>query len=165
MPEYVLDSNFFIQSHRFSNPLDISLSFWSKIEKLAHSGPIISIDKVREEIYSSEDELTEWCKNHLPDDFFKDSVSLVDEYAQVASWAATHEQYNSGAKEDFLSVNNADAFLVTYGLGDPSNRVIVTQEKSAPDSKKRILLPDACNHFGIRNINMLALFRELGITF
>jgi hypothetical protein len=165
MAEYILDSNFFIQSHRFSNPLDISISFWKKVEQIAHDGLIISIDKVRDEIYRNEDELTDWCKNHLPADFFKDSVSLVDEYSRVAAWAGGHTQYNTSAKATFLDANIADAFLVTYALADIENRVIVTQEESAPNSIKRILLPEPCAYFSIRYINMIELFRELKVTF
>jgi hypothetical protein len=44
MAVYVLDSNFFIQAHRATYPLDIATGFWNKVKHLAESGSLISID-------------------------------------------------------------------------------------------------------------------------
>jgi hypothetical protein len=60
----------------------------------------------------------------------------------------------------FLDADEADAWLVAYALkfGFP----LVTNEVSAPDSKKSIKIPDACVPFGVRAIQPMDLFRELG---
>jgi hypothetical protein len=60
MSVYVVDSNFFIQAHRVSYPLDVAFSFWNKVKQLANDGKIISIDKVKQEIYQNEDALKQW---------------------------------------------------------------------------------------------------------
>ena len=73
MPIYVLDSNYFIQAHRANYPLDVAISFWKKTKQLANEGKIISIDKVRNELYNKNDALEEWCNSNLPNDFFKSS--------------------------------------------------------------------------------------------
>jgi hypothetical protein len=70
MSVYVVDSNFFIEAHRASYPLDVALSFWAKVRQLANEGKIISIDKVKKELYDKNDALEAWCKANLPDDFF-----------------------------------------------------------------------------------------------
>lgn len=57
MRVYVVDSNFFIQAHRYTYPLDIAFSFWEKVKLLAEAGKIISIDKVKSEIYDKNDSL------------------------------------------------------------------------------------------------------------
>ncbi len=57
MDVYVVDSNFFIDAHRTTYPLDIAFSFWSKVKLLADAGRIISIDKVRNELYDKNDAL------------------------------------------------------------------------------------------------------------
>jgi hypothetical protein len=49
--EYILDSNFFIQAHRSNYPLDVAQGFWLKLKELAESGIVVSIDKVRDELY------------------------------------------------------------------------------------------------------------------
>jgi hypothetical protein len=33
MAIFVVDSNFFIQAHRFTYPLDVAMGFWDKIKK------------------------------------------------------------------------------------------------------------------------------------
>jgi hypothetical protein len=52
MSVYIVDTNFFIQAHRANYPLDIAVTFWERVKVLAVSGQIISIDKVKHEIYS-----------------------------------------------------------------------------------------------------------------
>ncbi|KAF5067282.1 hypothetical protein DSECCO2_255250 [anaerobic digester metagenome] len=71
MGVYIVDSNFFIQAHRDTYPLDIAFSFWNKVKLLAIDGKLISIDKVRDEIYDKNDALESWCRFNLPDDFLK----------------------------------------------------------------------------------------------
>ncbi len=83
MAVYVIDSNFFIQAHRTNYPLDIAFSFWNKVKDLAATGTIISIDKVKAELYDKNDELEEWCKANLPEDFFKPTNEVINEYGQV----------------------------------------------------------------------------------
>jgi hypothetical protein len=87
MGVYIIDSNFFIQAHRASYPLDIAFSFWNKVKQLAAEGLIISIDKVKDEIYDKNDALEEWCKSNLPEDFFKDSSQIMEAYSAVCIWA------------------------------------------------------------------------------
>ena len=62
MAIYLVDSNFFIQAHRVTYPLDVVTSFWSKVKKLAIDGKIISIDKVKGEIFENDDELIQAIK-------------------------------------------------------------------------------------------------------
>lgn len=71
MSIFVVDSNFFIEAHRATYPLDVARGFWKKIHQLAADQRIISIDKVKAELFENhEDELKEWCESNLPIDFF-----------------------------------------------------------------------------------------------
>jgi len=116
-----VDSNFFIQAHRVSYPLDVAHSFWDKVKQLANLGSIISIDKVKNEIFDSHDLLSEWCDANLPNDFFKDTASSIDSYRLVSSWIVSRSsQYLPNAINEFLSAEEADAFIVAYALDDPS---------------------------------------------
>lgn len=166
MSVYVVDSNFFIQAHRANYPLDVALSFWAKVQQLAHEGKIISIDKVKDELYNKNDELEAWCKANLPDDFFKDSSEVMHSYGQVISWAVSKSgQYNQNALNEFLSADEADAFLVAYTLADNVNKIIVTHEISSPNSKSRIKIPDVCIGLNARYVNTIEMLRELGESF
>jgi len=49
------------------------------------------------------------------------------------------------------------AFALAYG------DTIVTQETSAPQSKRVVKIPDVCQHFNIRWVDTFTMMRELGI--
>lgn len=166
MELYVLDSNFFIQAHRATYPLDIAISFWNKVKDLANAGNIISIDKVKDEIFLNEDELKEWCINNLPDHFFKSTSDVMDKYALVSQWAISkNSHYSKNAIDEFLSSSEADAFLVAYAMVDIDSRIIVTQETSNPNMKSKIKIPEPCSFFNVRFINVIQMFRKLGESF
>lgn len=166
MSIYVVDSNFFIEAHRTTYPLDIAHSFWNKVKQLADEQKIISIDKVKKEIYDHEDALKHWCFNNLPRDFFKDTTTILAEYTNVAIWAASRSgHYMPNAIAEFLHADEADAYLIAYTLTDTINIVLVTQEISNPNQKSKIKIPEPCNTLGVEYCNTIEMFRRLGETF
>ena len=166
MGVYVIDSNFFIQAHRDTYPLDVAFSFWNKVKQLADEGKIISIDKVKDEIYDKNDALEAWCIENLPEGFFKDTSGIMNEYIQVTGWAVSKaSHYLPAAINEFLAFDEADAFIISYVLADKFNRTLVTQEVSEPNRKSKIKIPEPCNALSIRYIKVMEMFRELGVTF
>jgi len=166
MEVYVVDSNFFIQAHRATYPLDIATSFWNKVKQLAQAGTIVSIDKVRNELYDKNDELEAWCRENLPNDFFKDSDDVMLQYGQVSSWAISLSyHFLPNALNEFLDADEADAFLVAYALANANQRIIVTQEVSQPGRRNKIKIPEPCQALGVRYMNAMEMFRTLGETF
>lgn len=166
MSVYVVDSNFFIQAHRAHYPLDVAVSFWAKVKQLAYEGKIISIDKVKDELYDKNDALEAWCKTNLPEEFFKNTDEVMETYAHVIGWAASKSgQYNQNALNVFMSADEADAFLVAYTLADNANRILVTHEISAPNSQKNIKIPDVCLGVNVRFVNTMDMLRQLGESF
>lgn len=166
MSIYIADSNFFIQAHRVSYPLDIAFSFWNKVKQLANSGKIISIDKVRDELFDKNDALEEWCSYNLPIDFFKDTSTEMAAYSQVINWVVSKsDHYLPNAINEFLDSNEADAFIVAYALADSNNRIVVTQEISEPNRKNKVKIPEVCHALNVQYINMMDMFRQLGETF
>ena len=163
---FVVDSNFFIEAHRATYPLDIATGFWNKVKKLAEDGTIVSIDKVKKELYDKNDDLESWCRVNLPEDFFKTTAEVLPEYGRISTWAVSrNNHYFSKAINEFLDADEADAFLIAYALNKPLERTIVTQEISAPQKKSRIKIPDCCNALGVDYINTIEMFRKLGETF
>ena len=166
MKVYVVDSNFFINAHRAYYPLDVAHSFWNKVKELAEKGSIISIDKVKNEIFDRNDDFEAWCSANLPEDFFKSTDSVILEYSQVSNWAVSHSShYLPNALNEFLDADEADAFLVAFSLADHSNRIIVTQEVSQPQRRNKIKIPEPCNHFNVRYMPTMDMLRDLGETF
>ncbi|MBS1658353.1 MAG: DUF4411 family protein [Bacteroidetes bacterium] len=163
---YVVDSNFFIEAHRTTYPLDVAHSFWNKVKLLADDGKIISIDKVKKEIYDHEDALKTWCVNNLPQDFFKDTTQVMATYGQVAAWAASRSgHYLPNALAEFLNADEADAHIVAYALADNANRIVTTQEISEPSRRNKVKIPEACIALGVQYCNTIEMFRQLGETF
>ncbi len=164
MNTYLVDANFFIQAHRVIYPLDVALSFWNKVKELAHKGNIISIDKVKNEIYQNEDDLRDWCVTNLPDDFFYDSSATLTEYRAIVNWAnSMSHHYKSSALEEFLDEAESDAWLIAFSLnqGIP----LITYEKSEPNSRKKVKIPDVCIQFGVNYYSTIEMFRLLGESF
>lgn len=162
MPQYLLDTNFFIEAYRKSYPMDVFPSFWEKVKELAVSGKILSLDKVKDELFKHDDELKTWCEANLPESFFQEAAGAIDEYSKVVRWAYSKldKPYSQSALDVFLDADEADAWLVAYA--SKHNLPLVTNEVSAPDSKKSIKIPDACAPFGVRAIQPMDLFRGLG---
>lgn len=166
MSVYVVDSNFFIEAHRTTYPLDVAHSFWNKVKQLADEEKIISIDKVKNEIYDNEDALKQWCVANLPLIFFKDTTQVMTEYAQVTAWAVSRNtHYLANALAKFLHADEADAFVIAFALADTTNRTIVTQEKSEPNRRTKIKIPDGCIAKNVQFCNTIEMFRHLGETF
>lgn len=166
MEIFVLDSNFFIQAHREGYPLDVASSFWNKVKQLAEQGKLVSIDKVKNELYDKNDSLENWCRTNLPEHFFKDTGNVMEAYGQVTGWALSKsEQYLQNALNEFLDADEADAFIIAYALSDNTNRIIVTHEKSGPMRRNKIKIPDACIALNVNYLNTVEMFRRLGETF
>ncbi|RYX83397.1 DUF4411 family protein [bacterium] len=164
MSMLVVDSNFFIQAHRSTYPLDVAKSFWQKVSELAHNGKICSIDKVKSELFTNNDLLTEWCQENLPDNFFVDSSPVINSYRIVIQTATARiPAYNQRALDTFFDAEEADAWLIAHGLF--SSLSIVTHETSEPQKINRVKIPDICNLLNIRTLTTIQMFRELGESF
>ncbi|WP_285009151.1 DUF4411 family protein [Pedobacter faecalis] len=158
-PLFVSDANFFIQAHRMHYPIDVVPGFWSKVIELAEKKIICSIDKVQAELYSGNDQLSNWCRSNLPKDFFEDTTSIIGHYAAVCAWAnGMSNHYNLSALNEFLDADEADAWLVAYAQA--KNLKIVTHETSEPQRKSKIKIPDACQTSGMC-VNIIEMFRLL----
>lgn len=166
MSLYVADSNFFIQAHRASYPLDVATGFWVKVKELADRGALISIDKVRDELYGRGDDLENWCKANLPSGFFHPTAGVMSHYTHVVQWAHSRGgHYTAQALNDFMALDRADAFLVAFAMESLPDRVLVTYEVSQPGRKSSIKIPEACTAHGVVFCNPMEMFRRLGETF
>lgn len=91
------------------------------MKELADTRSIISIDKVKAELYDKNDDLEAWCKTNLTNDFFHDTSAIMSEYSAVSFWAASKaSHYLPNAISEFLAADEADAFLIAYALADIS---------------------------------------------
>ena len=56
---------------KVTNPLDLHPTYWSKMKLIFERKDVISIDKVKDELFYQEDNLTDWCKLNISKSFSK----------------------------------------------------------------------------------------------
>jgi len=159
--KYLIDSNVFIQAKNFHYRFGFCQGFWQWLTEAHQAGLVFSIDKVRQEINDGNKDcpIRHWA-DALPKSFFiadtHDNV-VMQAYRQVMQWNVSNH-YLPQAKDEFARFDKADAFLIaaakTHGF------TIVTHEVSRPDSKKRIMIPDAANQFDIESIMIYDLLSQ-----
>lgn len=80
--------------------------------------------------------------------------------ARLAAWATDPaRQYRQEAVDEFL--DSADYQLIAHAMA--TGATLVTREQPAPESKKNIKIPDACNAMGVPWTDPSSLYRTLGM--
>lgn len=156
---YLLDTNIFVESRK-NLPMDVWTTFWSKLSELAMNGQVVSSIKVKEEISEGYDELLDWLTSHVPDNFFLPvDGAAIHVYSSLQNWAAGGE-YTDTAIEEFA--RKADAYIIATALSN--GMTVVTFEKSEPQRRNRVKIPDACLAVGAECCDLNAMLRAIGIT-
>lgn len=160
--EYALDANILISSNRSLYPFDIAPGFWNQLKEKGGS-KIVLVDKIRDEIYRNDDQLSQWLKTSEDSFILKDSgdENIFLNYSQIITFIQSNQQYTEVAKAEFASV--ADSWLCAHAL--TYGYIIVTQETYEPDIKNRVKIPNVCEKFNITYIDLLQFMREIGIRF
>jgi hypothetical protein len=70
-------------------------------------------------------------------------------------------QYTNSAKAEFAEADNADAWVVAYAM--VKGYIVVTQEGSHPNSKRKIFIPDVCQAFVVQYIDTFKMMRRLEV--
>lgn len=156
---YLFDANIFITA-KHTMPADVWPTFWKRLSEMMSSGQIYTIDKVKEEIDHGNDELTQWLKTNAPKGFYISAdADVMKKYAEVQNWAAGTDRFKPAALDEFASV--ADSYLVATAAA--KDMIIVTYEASAPGSKKRVKIPDACQALSVSYCDLNTVLRELKV--
>lgn len=160
---YLLDTNVFIQAHRFHYPFDVFPGFWRWLKQENEKGTIGSIDWVYNEIKDGKDDLAEWIKELDSEAWILkcDDEETQQCYAQIANQVMGNTHYTQRAKEEFLGV--ADSWLVAKAK--TLDVTIVTEERSNPQKRNQVFIPDICREYGISCITTIDLIRALGGRF
>ena len=162
---YLADSDVFITAKNLYYPFDICPGFWKSLLHHHRVGRVYSIDRVRGELLAghSEENLVRWVREEVPSGFFLpvDTADVSDAYTDIMMWVQRQARFFDHAKAKFAT--GADGWLVAYAR--VHGAIVVTNEQSAPESKKEVTLPDLCDHFGVRRENTFAMLRALNVSF
>ena len=160
---YLLDSNVFIDASRRYYHADIAPTFWDWLAAEHAKGVVGSIAAVQQEINDGDaGHLTTWAAG-LPVTFWQPlAATSVPSMSLVAAWTMHPDRaYRQAAQDEFLRV--ADSQLVAQAHA--GGHTVVTSELPAPQSKKRVVIPDACRAMGVPCMSPFDLYRSLGLRF
>ncbi|MFK4850188.1 DUF4411 family protein [Microbacterium sp. ZW T6_19] len=151
---YLLDANVFIQSHRAHYGLDFVPGFWEWIDVSFAAGTLESIHPIAVEIAAGHDDLSEWAaaSSHL---FVPMDAACAPSLSAISTWV-NGASYTPGAVAEFLSV--ADYQLVAFAR--THGHTVVTMERSEPQRKSKVKIPDVCNAHGITWTTPFQMLRD-----
>ena len=157
---HLFDSNTFMEASRLYYGFDLAPGFWEWLVSENMRDQIASIEAVKDEITAGTGELVMWAES-VPADFWRPiTEATLQSAGELSEWAADPgRNYTQAAVDDFLS--KADYWLVADAMA--TGTTVVTREVSSPDSKKRILIPDACAAFGVRCAQPFPVYAMLGL--
>lgn len=154
---FLVDANILIEAKNRYYAFDIAPGFWTWIESAYQQGLACSIEAVRDELVAGNDELSDWA--HANPDFFKPiDQATTNHFGDLTTWA-TSRHYRPEAIANFTG-NNADFLLIAYAR--EHQHTVVTNERSEPNSKRRILIPDACNAMNVGTADTFQMLRATG---
>lgn len=152
---YLLDANVFIQAKNLYYGFDICPAFWEWLDIKNSDGRVFSVDKVRDELIGTADELAEWATGHHQKFFLKAEADTFQSLRMTSQWAQS-SVHEPAAVSTFLQA--ADYYLVAQGHA--YGHTVVTHEKYDPNTKKRIKIPNACSAVGVNCITPYEMLRR-----
>ncbi|SHJ05335.1 DUF4411 family protein [Halodesulfovibrio aestuarii] len=159
---YLLDANVFIQAKNLHYRFPTFPCFWSWLDECNTNGQLASINFIKQELANGNDTLASWAKAASSNWFLQESdIQTQQNFSSIAHWVITHQQFHQTAKNEFLSCG--DPWLIAKAKS--INATIVTHEKSVPQSKKKIFIPDVCIQYGVQYIDTFDLLETLNAQF
>ena len=156
---YLLDANIFITAKNLHYGFDFVPAFWEWLDQGHTAGILCSTNKVRQELVVGADELAAWIggRSSL---FLTPDQTMVPSMQRLAQWANSNN-FTPAAVSDFFAA--ADFELVAYAHAH--GHTVVTHERPNPNSRRRILIPDACDAMGVEWIDPYTMLRDTGAQF
>ncbi len=151
--QYTIDTCCLIYGWKFYPP-DIFPGLWTKLEDLINNGVLRATEEILIELKKNDDELLEWVNER--NGFFIQVDGSIQEL--VLDVLKEHPSLYDLEKNK----SGADPFVIALAM--QNNCTVVTEEKKSgnPDKPK---IPNVCDHYGIRHINLISLLREQGLVF
>ncbi|OGV50377.1 MAG: hypothetical protein A2X49_12020 [Lentisphaerae bacterium GWF2_52_8] len=161
--KYILDANVFIQAKRQKYyGFDCCPGFWDFLSWSHGQNRIFSIDRVRQEIETGEDDLADWAVDTIPNTFFKSTqeINVLAHYQSIITWVQSHKTFQKSSKDEFAS--NADGWLIAFAKA--TGYTLVTLEKHDYQEIKA-KIPNVCKIFGVPHIDTFDMLRALNTNF
>lgn len=147
--QYSIDTSALMDGWSRWYPPDVFPSVWEQMKAAIAAGAIRATDDVREELKRKSDDLFNWCMASsglfvpLDEDVQVSAREILQEFPKLV--------------DERSGKNMADPFVVA--LARVHDLVVVTGEKGGTRDRPKI--PNVCDHFSVRCIDITAMIREL----
>lgn len=154
---YLVDANVLIEAKNRYYAFDIAPGFWAWLDRARDQSAACSIDAVRDELLDGNDELADWARMNTA--FFRPiDQDTTRHFGDLTAWASSRN-FTQAALADFTG-NNADYLLVAYAR--EHQHTVVTHERSQPNARARVLIPDSCLAMGVSTTDSFQMLRQTG---
>lgn len=157
---YLIDSNVLIEAKNRYYALDLAPGFWEWLDIAHREGLACSIHAVRDELVAGNDELSDWAREHPM--FFRPIDQEATRYFGALSGWAIAQRFTPAALATFTGMN-ADFLLIAYAK--VHGHIVVTNEQSKPESRRRVMIPDACLAMSVPTTDTFDMLRQSGARF
>jgi Domain of unknown function (DUF4411) len=137
-------------------------AFWGQIDTLVREGRLISVREVRKELdgnISKAPHLQDWIDKNK-DIFLIPTDAETEFLAEI--FAVPHFQQNVTQKQLYKGTPVADPFVIAAAKVRGADACVVTEEDNKPNSAR---IPNICQHFGVRCMNVEGFLEQEGWTF
>jgi Domain of unknown function (DUF4411) len=133
-------------------------TLWARFDALVGAGDVVSTREALREIRNGpEGHCLDWCNNNQP--LF--TMPTAAEGGHVARiFAVPHFQQNIEMQKIMNGGLNADPFVIARAMAE--GKTVVTMEIHKPQAAK---IPNICEHFGVRCLNLETFMEEQGWAF
>lgn len=139
-------------------------AFWDWLLRECAGQHIFSIQGIYNELVNGNDELRAWSMTNrhffLPMSDQDTQQNLATVAAHVADQQLTVPM-TAGAMDEFL--RGADTWLIAKAM--TMGATIVTHERLDLRCRRKFLIPNICNHFGVQYVDTFALLQQLNASF
>lgn len=156
---YLLDANVFIEARRRYYGFDFCPAFWEWLLAANEHGVVFSIEKVRDQLIGSGDELEEWVRTLGASFFLPPDEATLRSLAAAVEWSR-RQSFRQSAITTFAG--DADAYLVAHAHSH--GFTVVTLEQPS-DGVKEVKIPNACVALGVRYVNTFEMLRRESARF
>lgn len=157
---YLLDSNVLIDANRDYYPIERVPEFWEWLKAMGEAGQVKLPEEMFEEIVlprpRDPDSLVEWLRVN------RNAMILDEEAAQDLVVEVIDQGYASDLTDVDIEKVGRDPFLIAYALVCPSERFVITTERSRPSAKRaNRRVPDVCSDLDLMCADTFHLIRSL----
>lgn len=159
---YLLDANTLIEAKNRYYQMRFCPGYWTWLTRNKRDGRLASVESVGSELRRGTDELAQWAVQEA-DLFLPESDDETQTaFAEVAAYVAAQVgNMKTGALDEFLG--GADPWLIAKArvLG----HTIVTHERLDIVNRRKFLIPNVCQHYGVECINTFDMLNRLEARF